>query len=296
LEITLRSIDSLEFFDSFTEWTVDRVGGAETKRVFAIDTSHGAMPEEAPAGIIFHVGRCGSTLVSQLLKCLPRLVVYSEPKTIEDVLRPPHEWNEDQIVSALRLTGKLFAGHARGRYVLKLRSANTLFCDLILRAFPQTPWIFCVRDPLEVAVAFATHLRPVVWFKRYDDPKNPFRRYMRDEHGRDCSREVYIARMYSALCHSIGQLDQTRGRIVEYCDLPDVVWSVVAPHFGFSVGQSERATMAARALMHTKVRQGAIAFESDALVKWKSASEELKSAVDLHARPALADLLRLASG
>jgi hypothetical protein len=39
--------------DSFTEWTVDRVGGAETKRVFAIDTSHGAMPEEAPAGIIF---------------------------------------------------------------------------------------------------------------------------------------------------------------------------------------------------------------------------------------------------
>lgn len=153
-----------------------------------------------------------------------------------------------------------------------------------------------MRDPLEVAVAFATHLRPVVWFKRYDDPSNPFRRYMRDEHGRGSSREVYIARMYSALCRSIGQLDQTRGRIIEYGDLPDVVWSVVAPHFGFSVGQSERATMAAQALMHTKVRQGTIAFESDALVKWKSASEELKSAVDLHARPALADLLRLASG
>ena len=65
LKITFRSISSAEFSDSFTEWIVDRVGGAETKRVFAIETSHGAMPEEAPAGIIFHVGRCGATLVSQ---------------------------------------------------------------------------------------------------------------------------------------------------------------------------------------------------------------------------------------
>lgn len=60
LEIAFRSIDPREFSDSFTEWTVDRVGGAETKRVFAIDAFHGAMPEEAPAGIIFQsvaVGR-----------------------------------------------------------------------------------------------------------------------------------------------------------------------------------------------------------------------------------------------
>ena len=231
------------------------------------------------------------------MKCLPSLVVYSEPKTIEDVLRPPQEWTEDQIVAALRLLGKLCAAHAGGRYVLKLRSANTLFCDLILRAFPQAPWIFCVRDPLEVAVAFATHPRLAVWFNRLDHPKNPFRGYMRDEHGRESSREVYIAHMYSALCRSIGQLDQTRGRIVEYGDLPDAVWSVVAPHFGLAIAPIEREAMAERALQYSKAKRGkVIPYSSDGLRKWGSASEELKSAVDLHARPALADLLRLASG
>lgn len=39
-----------------------------------------------PSGLIFHIARCGSTLVSQLLKALPSLVVYSEPPVLNDVL------------------------------------------------------------------------------------------------------------------------------------------------------------------------------------------------------------------
>ena len=120
---------------------------------------------------------------------------------------------------------------------------------------------------------------------------------MRDEHGRESSREVYIAHMYSALCRSIGQLDQTRGLIIEYGDLPDVVWSAVAPHFGLAIAPIEREAMAERTLQYSKAKRGkVIPYSSDGLRKWGSASEELKSAVDLHARPALADLLRLASG
>ena len=55
--------------------------------------------------------------------------------------------------------------------------------------------------------------------------------------------------------------------------------------------------MAERTLQYSKAKRGkVIPYSSDGLRKWGSASEELKSAVDLHARPALADLLRLASG
>ena len=45
-----------------------------------------------PAGIVFHVARCGSTLVSQLLKQHLGHVVYAEPLPINEILLPPHKW------------------------------------------------------------------------------------------------------------------------------------------------------------------------------------------------------------
>src|SRR5690349_6145611 len=44
------------------------------------------LPESDPAGIIFHVSRCGSTLVSNVMRCDPRAVVLSEAAPISCVL------------------------------------------------------------------------------------------------------------------------------------------------------------------------------------------------------------------
>jgi hypothetical protein len=47
-----------------------------------------AMPPGAPlAGLIFHVSRCGSTLVAQMLAALPHHIVASEPPILDDLLR-----------------------------------------------------------------------------------------------------------------------------------------------------------------------------------------------------------------
>ncbi len=43
-------------------------------------------------GIVFHVSRCGSTLVSQLLKQHVGVVVYAEPLPVNEILLPPHKW------------------------------------------------------------------------------------------------------------------------------------------------------------------------------------------------------------
>lgn len=46
------------------------------------------LPAGNPDGFIFHLSRCGSTLVSQMLAALPRYKVLSEPAPLDNILWP----------------------------------------------------------------------------------------------------------------------------------------------------------------------------------------------------------------
>ena len=109
--------------------------------------------DNAPAGIIFHVARCGSTLISQSLKQLGNLAVYASRSPSTRYWCRLHEWPRADMVAAIRALGSAFARHAGGPYVLKLSSWNTLFCDIVTAAFPETNWVLCLRDPVEVGVS-----------------------------------------------------------------------------------------------------------------------------------------------
>ena len=117
--------------------TVARVPAQERIVHVARDGVGWAPRDTAPVGIIFHVARCGSTLISQSLKRLDDLVVYAEPQPVNEILAPPHKWPRADLVAALRTLGGAFARHARGPYVLKLSSWNTLYCDIVAEAFPR---------------------------------------------------------------------------------------------------------------------------------------------------------------
>ena len=77
-------------------------------------SSRRAASDTAPAGIIFHVARCGSTLISQSLKQLGTLAVYAEPQPVNEILVPPHQWPRADMVAAIRALGSAFARHAGG--------------------------------------------------------------------------------------------------------------------------------------------------------------------------------------
>src|SRR6266542_3419017 len=48
---------------------------------------HEAQPGLSPSGFIFHMSRCGSTLISQMLAALPQNIVISEAGPIDSLLR-----------------------------------------------------------------------------------------------------------------------------------------------------------------------------------------------------------------
>jgi hypothetical protein len=244
----------------------------------------------APAGIVFHVARCGSTLISQSLKKLDDLVVYAEPQPFNEILASLQSSARADVVAALRALGAAFAAHAGNRYILKLSSWNTLYCDLVAEAFPNTPWVLCLRDPVEVGVSMLAS--PPGWFGGTNDVSRHLAARV-DPDRKAKSREEFVARTYGAFCDAILGLEPGAGRLVRYEALPAAVWTLVAPHFSLSVDAHQREEIAQSARTDAKAGIGqSVAFVSDAATKQAAASAELRDAIDRIARPRLERLLQ----
>jgi hypothetical protein len=294
LYLALREIRPAELQDPFMQETIARVPARESVvQVARGDVGRGTAGT-APAGIVFHVARCGSTLVSQLLKQHVGVVAYAEPLPANEILLPPHKWPRTELVAALRSLGAAFAAHARKPWLLKLSSWNTLFCDLVAEAFPAAPWALCLRDPLEVAVSLLRE--PAGWIFDGQSPAAPFAKLV-DPRGASRTREEYLARLYGAFCEAAARLDPARGLLVDYAALPGAAWESVAPHFGLAVDAPARARMREAAAMDSKAPVSRpVRFAADAEAKRAAASEALRTAVDTFARPALARLESLHPG
>jgi len=288
LYLMVRDIASDVLDDAFLFETIARLPAAERVVQIPPELIGKDSRAAAPAGLVFHVGRSGSTLISQLLKKADDLVVYAEPQAFNELLLPPHRAPRAQLVAALRSLGGAFAAHAGKPYVLKFSSWNTLLCDLLVEAFPETPWVFNVRDPLEVGVSLMRTAPG--WFG--DDEASRTLARLVDPAGVMVPREDYIARVFAAFCGSIARLDPARGEIVAYDALPAAVWENVAPHFGLSLGDAARARMSDAAGRNAKAKMGdASSFVPDSVGKRAEASEALRTAIDAIARPEYERLL-----
>ena len=122
--------------------------------------------DTAPAGIIFHVARCGSTLISQSLKQLDNLVVYAEPQPVNEILAPPHRWPRAELVAALRTLGaRLRPPRARAVRAEAEQLEHAASATSSTEAFPETHWVLSLRDPVEVGVSLLR--QPPGWLQRH---------------------------------------------------------------------------------------------------------------------------------
>jgi hypothetical protein len=271
LYLALRDIGPGHLRDAFMQETITRIPAAESFVHIARDDLGKVAPGAAPAGLVFHVARCGSTLISQLLKTHDNLVVYAEPLPFNELLLPPHQGPRHELVAALRSLGDAFARHARRPYVLKFSSWNTLFCDLVAEAFPDTPWVLSLRDPVEVGVSLLQ--QPAGWMRAVDDASRQLVRHV-DPDNASRSPEEFVARLYGSL--------------------PAAVWESVAPHFSQSIDDAQRERMVQAARINAKAPVGkSAAYASDVARKQAAASAELRHAIDAFARPSLARLENL---
>jgi hypothetical protein len=145
-----------------------------------------------------------------------------------------------------------------------------------------------LRDPVEVAVSLVT--RPPGWMQGNEGAAAVLRRTV-DPAGAAQSSAEFAARLYGAFCAAACRLDPTRGRLLDYADLPDAIWGMVAPHFGFELDDVQRARMKQQARTDAKAPLGkAREFTGDAASKQAAATAELRAAIERFAQPELARL------
>lgn len=196
----------------------------------------------APTGLVFHMSRCGSTLVAQMLAADPTSVVVSEAPPLDAVVRfirsRPAMLLADRLALLRAMVGAL--GRQRtddGHYVVKLDSWHALSLPLFRLAFPDTPWIFLYRDPVEVIVS---HLRqrgsqmvPGMGGGREDIVGAP-----------GMSPERHVAQILAEICRAAAAHHDFCGMLVRYDSLPDAVTRQIVPHFGIAADASVLAAMA----------------------------------------------------
>jgi hypothetical protein len=234
-----------------------------------------ASPGMAPAGFIFHMSRCGSTLVSQMLAALPENVVISEAGPLDRLARAKSipeavkaEWLR-WMVSAL---GQRRSGQET-RYFVKFDSSTVLALPSIRRAFPSVPWIFLYRNPEEVLVSHLRQPAPAMCpglitdVTAIDAPMNEVL---------SMSAEEYAARVIGRICEYAALRMDECGMLVNYTQLPEAVWHSIALRFGVKFSADELVRMRNVALYDAKrPRQK---FEADGESKRLEVSDAARAA------------------
>ncbi|MBC3788358.1 sulfotransferase family protein [Spirosoma utsteinense] len=115
-----------------------------------------AVPAVAPTAFIFHVSRCGSTLLGQLLSLLTNAVVLSEVPILDALLRLPTPVDsglpspaDQAFVAALQLLSQQRTGREAAVFI-KTDSWHLLQYGTLRRLYPKTPFILLYRSPDEV--------------------------------------------------------------------------------------------------------------------------------------------------
>ena len=254
----------------------------------ARDTGHAPLK-----AFVAHTSRCGSTLLSQMLAHQPTHVVMAEPTMLDTLLgigaQLPELSRAEHITWLRALVFALGQTPAHEQHlVIKLDAWHVLQHDLLSAAFPDVPWLFLYRNPIEVAVSQfeqrASFMVPGL--------VPALRQLAPVADALAMGTEAHIARVLGQI-FAAGALLCERGgvRAVNYATLPDALWGELRPLLGLSADAASVAALRATGARNAKSRSQL--FAPDAVRKQGSASTLLRAAVSLHCDDAYRRLLAL---
>lgn len=284
-------LSSVRFVEPFFDQTIARwAAGPHARPVVrtgleALDVLD-SEPSLEPAGMIFHLSRCGSTLVSRLLGTLPGVVVVAEPAPLNALLGlDPGRIDDATVVRLVRLVVRALGRRRHGdeqRLVLKCTSWNIRRRAILAAAFPETPWIWVQRDPARVLASLLA--MPPGWLRLQATPQHAARRFGLDPVRIPVTtRPEFAARVLAAMLEAAAT-DPSGRLCIDYAELPTAIWQSAAPHFGLKADDAaiERMVTESRFYAKSPMRQ---AFWGDS-PDLRPLTEEMREAAQRFTEPA----------
>lgn len=252
----------------------------------ALHELHDRDPGLPPSGFVFHVSRCGSTLIAQALAALAQNIVVAEAGPIDGVLQAQHHdpaISDEQRIAWLRAIisayGRPRSGYER-QLVIKFDSWHTRDLPLIRRAFPEVPWIFVYRDPIEVLVSHqrmpGLQMVPGLVDPRTVglDPAAIFAMPQLEYRAR------VLAGIYQAAIEHVLALG---GTLVPYHTLPGAISESLLDRFKIEYSAADVEQI--RQITQRNAKRPTLPFTGDASDKQQAASDELRAQSDRWVRP-----------
>jgi hypothetical protein len=270
--------------EPFFEETIGRCRSKPFNLLFCFATPIGALATQSPAdrlqptGFIFHMSRCGSTLVSQMMAANPRNIVVSEASPIDAVVQARHrrpDLSDEQhaawLAGMVAAFGQVRCGEERN-FFLKLDAWHTLALPLFRRAFPTVPWIFLYRDPVEVLVSQirrrGIHMIPGMIGPDLFGIAPP---------QAVVAPEDYCAQVLGKICDgALRHAAEDAALLVDYRQLPSAVWTAIMPHLGMTCSDDDRALMTQAARYDAK--NPYFEFAADSAAKRDAATAAIRAA------------------
>lgn len=271
------------FFDETVERLLRRPFGLLFRHqtpIAALGELEALTPGLPPTGFIFHMSRCGSTLVAQMLAALPQNIVIAEAGPVDAILRA--HWRDPSVSDEQRIAWLrgLLSAYARPQvagerhFFVKFDSWHTVALPLVQRAFPDVPWIFLYRDPVEVLVSHERQkgaqmvpgMLPPIWLG------------LEWHELAGIALDEYGARALARICTAALAHQNAHGRWIKYGQLPAAVVGELAAHFQLKFSPADIDRMQEKA--QWDVKSYGMPFANDTARKQQAATPRLHQLAD----------------
>lgn len=190
------------------------------------------------------MSRCGSTLIAQMLAALERAAVISEAPAIDDAIQAGRQEREISLTERAGWLRSIVSALVRRRHgedlaLVKLDAWHVHSLPLVRAAFPETPWLFLYRDPVEVLTSQLRRPGKLCLPRAIDpailglEPKDVA-----------LPRVEWCARTLAGVCRAaLSRRDDPKGMFLNYSRLPEAAWGALADHFSVSFTSGDVARM-----------------------------------------------------
>jgi hypothetical protein len=237
-------------------------------------------PAVFPSGVIFHMTRCGSTLLANALRASSGAIVLSEAAPFERTMSwassPSRHWAgiAEGLLTPLTTAVAHYLGPSAGKVVLKCGNVGIRALRALRRVWPRVPFLILIRDPIEVIVS-NVNKRPR-WIRECLDAADSRSRIF------DPPAEVLASDVTELCAWGVGSFcsdalaaidDQCA--VLDYSALSEQAVAGVGAYFGLAITDEGRLRLHDAFLNDAK--RPTEAFKSDSEAKRLSASEATRA-------------------
>ena len=284
-------MNGVELAEPFFEQTVARVKHQHPDRAEQFTEFDTLLQIEkqldsvSPAGFIFHSSRCGSTLVANACRAIDGSIVLSEANAIDKLIArlitdaPAGSVKESLYSVFLRGVVHALAQRRTGseqHLFIKFACCSFAQVERIRRIWPNVPWVFLYRDPVETIVSNLKDVPP--WLV------DPDRRVLASITG--TSPDEVAEMSLAELCaRSIGSFFSTacdlanhHGMLLNYNELSVAAISSILNFFNLRPSTAELHIIERGSEIYSKEASGKRVFVADSDAKQKLASDVVREA------------------